>query len=376
MAESDLSYMSLALDLARATKGQTSPNPVVGAVIVRDGMVVGMGAHVKAGEPHAEVHALRMAGELAKGATLYVTLEPCSHYGRTPPCAKAVLEAGIARVVVAAADPNPLVAGKGISLLRQAGVDVVVGVGAVQAKKLNEVFFHYIQKQTPFVTVKTASTLDGKIATRTGDSRWITGEEARKRVHQLRREHDAILVGVQTVLADDPALTAREQGQVTGRQPLRVILDNHLRIPDTACVLRDGHAPTLLFASDQAPVERQRQLESLGAEVVRLAGRVSVEQVLAELGKRGISSLLVEGGATVNGSFLDARAVQKVVHFLSCKLVGGAAAPASYGGLGQSFMQDAISLADVEMELFGGHDLCIAGYPVWKEEGSATCLRD
>ncbi|MCM3590793.1 bifunctional diaminohydroxyphosphoribosylaminopyrimidine deaminase/5-amino-6-(5-phosphoribosylamino)uracil reductase RibD [Brevibacillus borstelensis] len=375
MSGNDLSYMALALDLARATRGQTSPNPVVGAVVVRDGAVVGMGAHVKAGEPHAEVHALRMAGEHAKDAVLYVTLEPCSHHGRTPPCVNAIIEAGIKRVVVAVADPNPLVAGTGIARLRQAGVEVTVGVGEAQAKKANEVFFHFITTKTPFVTVKTAASLDGKIATHTGHSRWITGEEARQRVHQLRREHDAILVGVQTVLADDPELTARQQGIARGKQPLRVILDNQLRTPSEARVIRDGKAPTLVFTADDAPIGRQKELESHGAEIVRLEGSVTVEQVLAVLGERGITSLFVEGGAAVNGSFLQARAIQKVVHFLSYKLIGGLGAPAPYGGLGAAHMGEAISLADVDVEPIGGSDLCITGYPVWPDGASNSETR-
>lgn len=263
MSGNDLSYMALALDLARATRGQTSPNPVVGAVVVRDGAVVGMGAHVKAGEPHAEVHALRMAGEHAKDAVLYVTLEPCSHHGRTPPCVNAIIEAGIKRVVVAVADPNPLVVGTGIARLRQAGVEVTVGVGEAQAKKANEVFSISSRRKTPFVTVKTAASLDGKIATHTGHSRWITVKRPASGSISYG-EHDAILVGVQTVLADDPELTARQQGIARGKQPLRVILDNQLRTPSEARVIRDGKAPTLVFTADDAPIGRQKSSRATG----------------------------------------------------------------------------------------------------------------
>ncbi|QQE75261.1 bifunctional diaminohydroxyphosphoribosylaminopyrimidine deaminase/5-amino-6-(5-phosphoribosylamino)uracil reductase RibD [Brevibacillus composti] len=378
MSEHDWQHMALALELARSAKGQTAPNPLVGAVVVKDGMVVGLGTHVKAGEPHAEVHALRMAGEHAKGADLYVTLEPCSHQGRTPPCARAVIEAGIRRVVVAVEDPNPRVAGAGIRLLQEAGLEVSVGICAAQAKRLNEVFFHYIGTKKPFVTVKTASTLDGKIATRTGHSRWITGEESRKRVHRLRREHDAILVGVQTVLADNPELTAREDGEVRGRQPLRVILDSRLRIPADARVICDGHAPTLIYTSDKAPSARQQELEQRGVEVVRLPDGVGIERVLESLGQRGVTSLLVEGGSAVNGSFLEAGAIQKVIQFFSFKLIGGQGAPTSYGGQGFAEMQDAIPLADVEVEMIGSHDLCITGYPVWGQPAGRdlTCLPD
>jgi diaminohydroxyphosphoribosylaminopyrimidine deaminase / 5-amino-6-(5-phosphoribosylamino)uracil reductase len=366
--EHDARYMSLALELARSAAGQTSPNPLVGAVVVKDGEVVGMGAHLKAGQPHAEVHALRMAGERAKGATLYVTLEPCSHYGRTPPCADAVIQAGISRVVVAVLDPNPLVAGQGVSRLIAAGVEVTVGIGETEARRLNEVFFHYITTRRPFVTVKTASTLDGKIATVTGHSRWITGEEARGQVHELRRRHDAILVGVGTVIADDPELTARTAGTATGRQPVRVILDRRLRTPLDARVVNDGKALTWIVTSAEAPAEKRAALEERGVTVLVPDGPVTVERVLDELGARGITSLLVEGGAEVNGSFLRARAVQKIVAYLSMKLVGGAGAPTPFGGPGLERMDEAVPLTDVEWEQVGPHDLRITGYPVWDSE--------
>jgi diaminohydroxyphosphoribosylaminopyrimidine deaminase/5-amino-6-(5-phosphoribosylamino)uracil reductase len=362
----DVDYMSLALQLARSARGQTSPNPLVGAVVVKDGAIVGMGAHLKAGEPHAEVHALRMAGERAKGGTLYVTLEPCSHHGRTPPCADAVVEAGIARVVVAVLDPNPLVAGGGVARLRAAGVEVTVGVLEEEARRLNEVFFHFITSGKPFVTVKTAGTLDGKIATQTGHSRWITGAEAREQVHQLRRQNDAILVGVNTVIADDPALTARQNGIETGRQPVRVILDSHLRIPLDARVVTDGKAPTWIYTTAHAPREKQAALENLGVRVIPFdSEQVAVERVLASLGQQGITSLLVEGGAAVNGSFLRARAIQKIIHYVSIKLVGGADAPTPFGGTGIALMDDAVTLRDFEVERVGERDIRIAGYPVW-----------
>jgi diaminohydroxyphosphoribosylaminopyrimidine deaminase/5-amino-6-(5-phosphoribosylamino)uracil reductase len=369
----DVEYMSLALQLARSANGQTSPNPLVGAVVVKDGAIVGMGAHLKAGEPHAEVHALRMAGDKAKGATLYVTLEPCSHHGRTPPCADAVVEAGIARTVVAVLDPNPLVAGRGVARLRDAGVEVSVGVLEEEARRLNEVFFHFITTGKPFVTVKTASTLDGKIATETGHSRWITGEEAREQVHLLRRQHDAILVGVNTVIADDPALTARQNGVETGRQPIRVILDTRLRIPLGSRVVTDGKAPTWVYTTTLAPVEKRQELEKRGVRVILLDGwQVAVERVLESLGQQGISSLLVEGGAAVNGSFLRAKAIQKIIHYVSMKLVGGGDAPTPFGGTGIAMMDDAVTLRDVEVERVGQRDIRIAGYPVWecmKERG-------
>jgi len=364
--EQDTRFMALALELARAAQGQTSPNPLVGAVVVRDGQVVGMGAHLKAGEPHAEVHALRMAGEKAQGATLYVTLEPCSHHGKTPPCAEAVVAAGISRVVVAVVDENPLVAGKGIALLRAAGVEVTVGVCAQEAKKLNEVFWHYMKTKRPFVTVKTASTLDGKIATSTGHSRWITGEAARSEVHELRRRHDAILVGVGTVLADDPQLTARASGELYGRQPVRVILDSQLRTPLEARVVRDLAAPTWIVTTPEAPEERRRAFAAAdGVTLIALAAPLAVPDILERLGELGITSLLVEGGAEVNGSFLRAGAIQKVVSYVSLKLAGGHLAPTPFGGTGFATMDEAVPLADLSIERVSEQDVRIIGYPQW-----------
>ncbi|WP_139492334.1 bifunctional diaminohydroxyphosphoribosylaminopyrimidine deaminase/5-amino-6-(5-phosphoribosylamino)uracil reductase RibD [Brevibacillus dissolubilis] len=360
----DQDYMAVALQMAQGTLGQTSPNPVVGAVVVRDGAIVGMGAHLQAGEPHAEVHALRMAGDKARGATIYVTLEPCSHYGRTPPCAKGIIEAGISRVVVATLDPNPQVAGRGVSMLQEAGIEVTVGVLEKEAKRLNEIFFHYITTNRPFVTVKTASTLDGKVATETGHSRWISGELAREEVHMLRHQFDGILVGVNTVLADDPSLTARLERET--RQPVRVILDTTLRIPLHAKVVTDGLAPTLIYTTDRAPADKQEALQQLGVEVVRLSspsGKVEIDEVLVSLGERRITSLLVEGGSAVNGAFLAAGAIQKVISYISLKLVGGAGAPTPFGGSGIELMGDAILLRDIEVERISDQDLRIVGYP-------------
>lgn len=366
----DERFMKMALELARQAKGQTSPNPLVGAVVVQNGQVVGMGAHLKAGEPHAEVHALRMAGDHARGATLYVTLEPCSHHGKTPPCAEAVVAASIARVVIAVRDPNPLVAGRGIGLLRAAGVDVTVGVCEQEALRLNEVFFHYIQTKRPFVTVKTASTLDGKIATAAGHSRWVTGEAARREVHELRRTHDAILVGVGTVLADDPKLTARVRGEVYGRQPVRVILDSRLRTPLTARVVQDMAAPTWIISTSEAPEEKRGAFaQAKGVTLLTLDAPLSVDEVLKQLGERGITSLLVEGGAEVNGSFLRAKAIQKVISYVSLKLVGGVQAPTPFGGAGFATMDEAVMLTELSVEQVDGQDVRIIGYPLWENQG-------
>lgn len=255
MMNVDEKYMQLALDLAASAKGNTNPNPLVGAVIVKNGVIVGTGLHRKAGEPHAEVHAFRMAGEHAQGATLYVTLEPCSHYGKTPPCANLVKESGVSRVVVAMQDPNPTVAGRGIQLLQEAGIVVEVGVLEQQARRLNERFIHNMLTKRPFVISKFAMTLDGKIATHTGHSKWVTGEAAREDVHHLRHEVDGILVGVGTVIADNPSLTTRlKEGY--GKNPTRIIIDSSLRTPDHANVLNTEDAPTILVCSDDVSQER------------------------------------------------------------------------------------------------------------------------
>lgn len=359
-------HMRLALELAKGAMGQTSPNPMVGSVVVNNGEIVGMGAHLKAGEPHAEVHALRMAGEKAQGATIYVTLEPCSHHGRTPPCVDAILAAGISRAVIATLDPNPLVAGGGVKKLQEAGVEVTVGVREAEARKLNEVFFHFITTGRPFVTVKTATTLDGKIAAKTGHSQWITGEKARHEVHQLRHWHDAILVGINTVIVDDPELTARLNEEA--RQPIRVILDSTLRIPLRAQVVTDKKAPTWIYTTRRASADKIEALKQQGVLVLVLdANVIEIDRLLESLGKRGISSLLVEGGSGVNGAFFDARAIQKVISYLSCKLAGGAAAPAPFGGQGISRMNEAVWLDEIDVKQLDRYDLRISGYPRWDE---------
>ncbi|GGK15311.1 riboflavin biosynthesis protein RibD [Caldalkalibacillus thermarum] len=361
-SERDSYYMKLALQLAEATSGQTSPNPVVGAVIVKDSEIVGLGAHLKAGEAHAEVHALAMAKEKAQGATMYVTLEPCSHYGRTPPCADAVIEAGIKRVVIAACDPNPLVRGRGVEKLKAAGLEVEVGLFKEEAERLNEIFNYYIVHRRPFVTLKTATTLDGKIATVTGESQWITGEEARADVHLLRHRHDAILVGINTVLRDNPRLTTRIAGQ-SGRHPVRVILDSKLRIPLDAQVTHTEQAPTWIFTTDQAPAERVKALTEKGVKVVKISSetRVDVEQVLAYLGEQGIASVLVEGGGEVNASFLQGGFVNKVVAYLAPKLIGGNEAPGAFRGQGVLSLAQSLHLKDVSVETLG-QDLKVVGY--------------
>ncbi|CEP69434.1 Riboflavin biosynthesis protein RibD [Moorella glycerini] len=364
MSPEDVEYMRRALELARLGLGRTSPNPAVGAVIVRDGRVVGEGYHQQAGTPHAEVHALRAAGEAARGATLYVTLEPCCHYGRTPPCTEAIITAGIRRVVAAMADPNPKVAGGGFQALRRAGIEVEMGLLEDEARRLNEAFIKYITTGQPWVTLKMALTLDGKIATRSGASRWITGPAARQKAHELRDTHDAILVGIGTVLADDPELTTRLPGG-KGRDAVRVILDSHLRIPLTARVLNlASPAPTLVATTAAAPVEARQQLAARGIEVIVLPaedGRVAWQPLLAELARRQITSILVEGGAGVNATALAAGVVDKVVALIAPKIFGGIAAPGPVGGLGVASPEEAWQLERIQVEPCGV-DIMLSGY--------------
>ena len=355
-------YMREALRLAAHGRGRTSPNPMVGAVLVRDGRVVGAGWHRKAGTEHAEIHALRMAGELARGATLYVTLEPCSHTGRTGPCARAVIEAGVRRVVAAMEDPNPIVGGRGFRMLREAGVEVDCGLLEQEARRLNEAFVTWVTKKRPFVTLKMAMTLDGKTATAGGESQWITGEAARLRGHGLRDENDAILVGIGTIVADRPSLTTRLPDG-TGKNPLRIILDSRARTPIDSPMLRDGAAPVWIALTEAAPKENVERLRAAGAEVV-FAGAgptVDLPVLLRTLGERNICSLLVEGGSTVHFSFLEEGLADKVCAFIAPMLTGGKGATPAVGGDGFSRLADAARLTDIKVETIGD-DLCISGY--------------
>ena len=362
MNDIDESYMREALRIAEHARGRTAPNPLVGAVIVRDDTIIASGWHRAAGEPHAEIHALRMAGELARGATLYVTLEPCAHHGRTGPCAEAVIAAGIARVVIALRDPNPLVAGRGLALLKQVGIEVVTSVCEAEARRQNEVFLKWVTQKRPFVTLKTAMTLDGKIASHTGASQWITGTAARTRVHEYRNEYDAILVGIGTVLADDPSLTTRLEGR-TGRNPLRIVLDSEARTPLDAKLVVDGAAPTLIVVSARADQRRVNLLRACGAEVVTLGTeQVDIAALLDYLGTSEITSLLVEGGATVNWSLLAGGCVDKVHAFIAPMLMGGAEAKTPIGGTGFDSPQTALQLRDVTVEQLGA-DILVTGYP-------------
>ena len=376
-ADADVRHMRSALDLAAGGTGWVSPNPLVGCVIVRNGEVVGRGYHRRFGGPHAEVNALHEAGNRARGAVLYVTLEPCCHTGKTAPCVDAILQARLGRVVAAMRDPNPRVAGGGLLRLENAGLDVTVGVCEAEARQLNEAFIKYITTRRPFVTSKSAITLDGKIATRTGASRWITGEVARAAGHQLRHANDAILVGIGTVLQDDPQLTTRlffppppgrgsGGGLQPGANPLRVVVDSTLRLSPGA-QLADVAAErrTLIVTTEQAEAAKVRTLEARGVEVIRLpacgAGRVNLDALCAVLGERGIASVLVEGGATLMAALLRQRLIDKMVFFVAPKIIGGDGISV-FGPCGVDTMEQVLLLRDLTSRQIGG-DVMLQAYP-------------
>lgn len=358
----DQYYMKLALDLAISTKGQTTPNPSVGAVIVKNNQLVGLGAHLKAGEPHAEVHAIQMAGEKTKDATMYVTLEPCSHFGRTPPCSDLVIQSGIKRVVIASTDPNPRVSGKGIEKMRKAGLQVEIGLLKEEADQINQVFYHYIQTGLPYVTLKTATSLDGKIATKEGESKWITSKEAREDVHYFRHTHDAILVGVNTVLKDNPSLTTRMIGG--GKNPTRIILDTHLRTPIDSNIVTDLQSETLIVTGSEVNEARVIPFKEKGISILRMnSPAINIKDMLMEIGKRGISSIFVEGGAEIHGSFLKEHAFQQIITYIAPKLIGGRTAPSSFGGDGIAKIDHAINLEISDIKRIG-NDLRITAIPI------------
>ncbi len=362
MLRDDPYWMRRALRLAEKGRGRTSPNPMVGAVLVKDGRVVGEGYHRRAGEAHAEIVALQRAAEEARGATLYLNLEPCSHFGKTPPCAPALIEAGIKRVVVGMEDPNPMVKGRGLEMLRTAGLEVVVGALEEDCKRLNEAFFKYIQNREPFVILKVAATLDGKIATPDGESKWITGEKSRRFVHHLRNEVDGLLVGIGTILRDDPLLTTRVRA---GRDPIRIILDSHLRIPEKAKVIETNPEKTILATSEQASKERVESFEKNGVRVLILdtfEEKINLKSLLKKLGEMEVMSLLVEGGSEINGSFLTLGLFDKMFLFLSPKLLGGDQSPGIFGGRGMERLEDSVRFDQLRVKRVG-EDFLFEGYP-------------
>lgn len=347
----DEKYMRLAMQLAGNAIGRTSPNPLVGAVIVKDNRVVGCGWHRKAGTPHAEVHALNQAGELAQGADVYVTLEPCAHYGKTPPCAKALVEAKVKNVYGGLLDVNPKVAGKGFKILEDAGIHVEYGFLQDELRKQNEVFFKWIEHKKPFVVLKAAMTLDGKIATAIGQSKWITNETSRAYGYKLRDIYDGIMVGINTVIEDNPMLTARVDG---GKNPIRIVVDSSLKIDINANVVQDKSAKTIVATTDKADKDKILKLQAQDVDVIVVDkdenDKVDIEKLLDILGQQNICSILVEGGATLSGSFVARKLVDKVYFFIAPKIVGGKEAKTPVAGTGILNLQEALALKDIQIE--------------------------
>lgn len=349
--------MRRCLELAQTAQGQTAPNPIVGSVIVQNQEIVGEGFHPKAGAPHAEIFALRDAGERAQGATLYVNLEPCSHYGRTPPCAEAVIAAGLRRVVVGMVDPNPLVAGSGIARLQEAGVEVTIGVEEAACQELNEAFVYRIVHCRPFGILKYAMTLDGKIAATTGHSSWVTGAAARQRVHQVRSTCDAIIVGGNTVRKDNPHLTTHG---LTAHSPLRVVMSRSLDLPTHANLWQTQTVPTLVLTSLRANLETRKRLVDQGVEVVELEP-LTPSEAMTYLYDRGLSSVLWECGGTLAARAIADGCVQRILAFIAPKIIGGVGAPSPVGDLGLSAMTQALALTRVKWSAIG-EDYLIEGY--------------
>ena len=363
-------HMQRALNLAREAPDPTSPNPTVGAVIVAaDGTVAGEGWTQPPPGSHAEIVALNAAGERARGGTLYVTLEPCNHHGRTPPCSEAIIAAGIAEVHYAVDDPDPNVAGGGRRALEAAGIRIVAGEGEAEARRINEAFFKHRTIGLPFVIAKFAASLDGRIAAASGDSRWVSGPETRDWSHRLRTRIDAILVGSSTVVVDDPLLTARPGGEDSERQPLRVVVDTRGRVPPMAQVFT-GPAKTLVATSEDARPEWRAAIEARGAEVVSFPldnrGRVDLRALVAELGRRDVLSLLVEGGGVILGAFFDAGLVDKLHAVIAPLIVGAADAPAAVAGAGADRMAQALRLQETTVERLG-EDILVTGYATYEE---------
>jgi diaminohydroxyphosphoribosylaminopyrimidine deaminase/5-amino-6-(5-phosphoribosylamino)uracil reductase len=360
-------FMQRALELAREAVGRTSPNPPVGAVVVVDDAIVAEGATQPPGGPHAEVVALASAGRLAPGATIYVTLEPCSHFGRTPPCVNAVVDAGVGKVVFSLVDPDENVQGRGRDTLVAAGIEVEAGDGAEESARVLEAYLKHRRTGRPFVVAKYAASLDGKIAAASGDSRWVSGPDTLTWAHQMRTRIDAIVVGVSTVLVDNPQLTARPPGAAAARQPLRVVLDSRGRTPPDANVLHGG-AATLIATTEAADAAWSERLRLPGVEVAKFPagpdGRVSLPDVLDELGRRGVLLLLVEGGGVLHGSFFDQRLVDKLHAVIAPMVIGAADAAGPVSGKGATLMSDAVRFRDLTVERLGD-DILVTGYPVY-----------
>ncbi len=374
-------FMQKALAIAAKGQGRTSPNPMVGAVIVKGNKIIAEGYHRKAGTPHAEVAALKKAGAKAKGATLYINLEPCCHTDKkTPPCSKAIIKSGIKKAVIAMIDPNPKVSGRGIKELKNAGIETEVGIMGTEAKRLNKAFIKFITRKEPFVILKVAQSLDGKIATASGKSKWITSEEARKHVHKMRNEVDAVLVGINTVKKDNPSLTCRIQG---GRNPYRIIVDSRLQIPLNAKVLKHKDGKTILATTRKTPVKKINFLKKRGNKVLIVKGRagkvhpigqkappglsngVNLKALMKELGRLNIASLMIEGGSSINASALSSKIVDKIMFFISPKIIGGTDAVPSVGGKSPASLRNAVRIKNPQVKIIG-EDILLEGYPLYK----------
>jgi len=360
--------MQLAYNLAQKGCGGVNPNPLVGAVIVKDGKIIGEGYHEFCGGPHAEVNAFRSAKESVEGATMYVTLEPCSHFGKTPPCAQAIVDNKIARVVIGMLDPNPLVSGRGVKLLQEHGIEVESDFLSAELAQMNRVFLKFIQDKKPYVIMKTAMTLDGKISSRTGDSRWVSNEHSRAKVHELRNELMAIMVGVDTVIADDPMLTTRLQGNKKGRNPIRIVVDSKARIPLHAKILNSAaEAKTIVAVTALADQNKVDQIIALGNEVIFIGekeDRVDLNQLMQTLGEKGIDGILLEGGATLNYAALESQIVDEVHAYIAPKLIGGYDAKTPVGGKGIEKMKDAVNLQNIHFENIAD-DILVTGEVVY-----------
>ncbi|MCC5911015.1 MAG: bifunctional diaminohydroxyphosphoribosylaminopyrimidine deaminase/5-amino-6-(5-phosphoribosylamino)uracil reductase RibD [Clostridiaceae bacterium] len=360
----DKSYMQRALDLAKLGWGKTRPNPLVGAVIVKEENIIAEGYHHFYGGDHAEVDALKKINFSAEGATIYVNLEPCSHYGKTPPCVEAIIKSKIKKVVIGLKDPNPKVAGRGIKILQEHGIEVVTGMLEEESRRLNEIFIKHITTNMPFCILKTAMTLDGKIATHTGDSKWITNEESRAYVHHIRDRVSGIMVGISTALKDDPQLNTRIPGKDVS-QPIRIIVDTKGRMPLDANVVKTvKEQSTILATTHMAQQEKLLQLQKLGVDILIVPeenGRVNLKELMMHLGKRKIDSVLLEGGGTLNYSALEEGIVDKALCFIAPKIIGGSQAITSVEGKGKRFVKDAFILKDISLHNFQ-EDILIEGY--------------
>jgi len=360
--------MQLAYNLAKKGCGGVNPNPLVGAVIVKDGEIIGEGYHEICGGPHAEVNAFRFAKESVEGATMYVTLEPCSHFGKTPPCAQAIVDNKIARVVIGMLDPNPLVSGRGVKLLQEHGIEVESDFLSAELAQMNRVFLKFIQDKKPYVIMKTAMTLDGKISSRTGDSRWVSNEQSRAKVHELRNELMAIMVGVDTVIADDPILTTRLTSNREGRNPIRIVVDSKARIPlDSKILNTTAEAKTIVAVTSLADRNKVDQIKALGNEVIFIGekdNRVDLNLLMQTLGEKGIDGILLEGGATLNYAALESQIIDEVHAYIAPKLIGGYDAKTPVGGKGIEKMKDAVNLQNIHFENIAD-DILVTGEVVY-----------